>query len=693
MADFDEKKEKAPAQRKRKLSISHVIALALVGIFVVLTLSNFKAILAPLDLLTSILSPIIIGLVLAYILNFFLRFFEYKLFKKIKRRTVTRVLAMLLSYLLLLLIVVGIFRLIIPSVIDSCTDLLANRTTYVTDLFDSLARFIDNLGIDGLTSSSIGLYKMRDSLLATLGNTDELLNKMSGFLSQFEGSDNLFSSLVTVMGSAITVLKNVVVGIFISVYVLMSKERLNAGCRRVFRALFSEKAEKKLLHYCSTAHHKFGGYMIGKLTDSMLVMFICMILFAIFRIPYAVLIAVVIGVTDIIPFFGPFLGAIPSAFIILIADPPKAIVFVLLILLVQQIDGNIVAPAILGDKTGLSSLGVIVAVTLMGELLGVIGLVIGVPLFALIMTLLDDFVKSRLEKKGADTDLDTYFPADAFLRPSDMVREHETMTQKFVHWIQRVETERAGVDYTPSPFHAIGRAFRLGVLNVIRFFRRLFSVHPIPQDRESGIYYDIVKNGMRTDRRFWHTLGLTIVTLGIYPFYLQEIIAQTTNIACRRDRKRTWGAFPFIVLSILTLGIFPIIWHCTVIRRFQNYCRASGERCHVSIKYYLCWTLIGLPILVGPFIAIARFLDAFSQVCAIYNATHVFPLSEEDLREDAEHEVIEEPVREHIPLIDQIALPNESMIERNAELDALEAAEAEEAEVNAETVAARLTEE
>ncbi len=686
MADFEDRRDETPAPRKKKLGIRHVIAMALVGIFVVLTLSNFRAILSPLQLLGSVLSPIVTGLVLAYILNFFLRFFEYKLFKKIKRRTVTRALAMLFSYLLLLLIIVGIFYLVIPSVVESVSDLLANRTAYVTDLFDSIGGFIDGLGIDGLNSQTIRLYEFRDNLLVTLGNTGDWINQLSTFLAQFEGTENWISQLVSMMGSAITVLKNLVVGIFISIYVLLSKERLNAGCRRVFRALLSENAERRLLHYCSTAHHKFGGYMVGKLTDSMLVMFVCMLLFAIFDIPYAVLIAVVIGVTDIIPFFGPFLGAIPSAFIILIADPPKAIVFVLLILVVQQIDGNIIAPAILGDKTGLSSLGVIVAVTVMGDVLGIVGMVIGVPLFALIITLLDDFIKSRLKKKGADTDLNTYFPADAFLRPSDLVREHETMTQKFVHWIQRVETERAGVDYTPSPLHTVGRAFRLGVLNVIRFFRRLFSVHPIPQDRESGIYNDIVKNGMRTDRRFWHTFFLTIATLGVYPFYLQEIVAQTVNIACRRDRKRTWGAFPFIMLSLLTIGVYPIIWHCMVIARFRDYCRANGEECRITRKYYLCWTLIGLPTLVGPMIAIARFLDGFSQVCAIYNATHTFPLSEEDLREDEEVEILPEPRREHIPLIDQIALPNESVIEKNAELDAMEAAEAKVCEEQDEAV-------
>lgn len=658
MAEMEDRHKEQTTKKKKGLSMRHVSVIALVGIFVVLTLSNFEAILAPFDRLSGVLSPIIIGLVFAYILNFFLRFFEYKLFDKIKKRTVTRGVSMLFSYLLLFAIIAGMAWLIIPAVMDSIQDLQANGMSYITQLIDTINGFVKDLNIPGLDGEAdpLNLEKVLTVIMEFIGNS----------------SSTIISNIASIAGDAFTVLKNIVIGLFISIYVLLAKERLNAGCRRVIRALFSEHREKQILHYCSTAHHKFGGFMIGKLTDSTIVMLVCLLLFTIFDIPYAVLIAVIIGVTDVIPFFGPFLGAIPSAVIIFIASPPKALAFVLLILVVQQIDGNLIAPAILGDKTGLSSLGVIVAVTVMGGVFGMIGMIIGVPLFALIMTLLDDFIKSRLEAKGHDTELKSYFPADAFLRPSDLEREPETMVQKFVHWIQRVETERAGVDYTPSPLRSFSRGFRRGVLAVIRFFRRLFSVHPIPQDRASGIYNDIVKNGMRTDRRFWHAFFLTIVTLGIYPWYLQEIIAQTTNIACRRDGKRTWGAFPFIMLTAVTLGVYPIIWHCKVMKRFTNYCRANGEECRVTRKFFLCWSLIGLPILIGPLIAIARFLDAFSQVCAIYNGSHSFPLSEEDLREDAALDTPVEPRREHIPLIDQIALPNESLIEVNAELDAEE---------------------
>ena len=650
MPELKDQRGDNPAPKKPKLNTRHVIAFALVGILVVLTLSNLHAILNPIKSLNSILAPITVGLVLAYILNFFMRFFEYKLFNKIKKRTVNRALSMLFSYILLLLILAGIIWLIIPSVIESVQDLQANGLSYVTRVIDSINRIVSKIPFiqpqDG--TDFLNLEKLLKFTIDVLGASGSLI----------------VSNIAAIAGGTITVLKNIIVGIFISIYVLLSKERLNAGCRRIFRALFSEKKEKYLLYYLGKAHKKFGGYMIGKLLDSFMVMLVCMLLFTVFKIPYAILIAVIIGVTDIIPFFGPFLGAIPSALIIFIASPSKAILFVLLILVVQQIDGNLLAPVILGNKTGLSSLGVIVAVTVMGNVLGIAGLLIGVPLFALIMTLLDDWIKHLLKAKGHPTDIKEYYPADAFIRPQDENQRSETMTQRFVSWVRTVESEKSGVDYTPSRPHSFGRWIRFGFLRIGRFFHRLFSIKPIPEDHSGGIFTDIAKHGMRTDRLFWRSLLVSILTLMVYPFYMVEVIAQSTNIACHQDNKRTWRLFPFIILSIFTLGIFPLVWHCQVIDRLRDYCERNGEKCPVSKKFYLCWTLLGLPILVGPFIAIARFLKAFSHMCSIYNSTHTFPLSKEEM--EIEKHILEEPHprKKRKSLIEQIS---EAIIEENQE--------------------------
>ncbi len=653
MPELENQKKELPQKKRPKWSVWHMIALALTGIFIVLTLSNLNAILAPLDTLFDILAPITVGLVMAYVLNFFLRFFEYKLFSRVKKRTVNRALSMLCSYILLILIIAGFLFLIVPAVLDSMADLEANGLTYISDLIES---------INGLIAKLPFVEPDNQDMFLDLG---KLLNYALDLLST--SGDWIISNIASIAGSTITVLKNIVVGLFISIYVLLSKERLNAGCRRVFRALLSKKNEERLLGYFSRAHSKFGGYMIGKLVDSMMVMLVCMLLFTIFDIPYAILISVIIGVTDIIPFFGPFLGAIPSGLIIFIFDPWKAVVFALLILVVQQIDGNLIAPVILGDRTGLSSLGVIVAVTVMGGVFGITGMLIGVPLFALIMSMLDDLITSRLRAKGEETALRKYYPADAFIRPQDEEKDAATLTQRFVYWVCAVEDEVAGEDYIPSFHHTVGRGFRRGILSIGRFFQRLFSIKPIPQDHAGGIYEHIARNGIPLKYGFWRTFLLSILTLGIYPFYMISLISQSVNIACRKDGKRTWGGLSFLLLSIITLGVFAVVWHCKVINRMKRYLEKHDQSCVISKHFYLCWTLIGLPILVGPLIAIARFLHAFRDMAELFNSTHVFPLSANELAAD-----IPEPVEDTRPrksIIEQILDPDEDLSDEEDDED------------------------
>lgn len=600
-----ERDQNDPRQTARFRSPVRTIALTIVCILVVLILINLQALLAPFRILWSILAPITIGLVIAYLCNPFLRFYEYKIFIKIKRRRVNLALSMICAYATILAIIAGILLLVLPQVIGSVNDLLNNGMSYVTKLIDFINRIVSALPLPG---------KSEEPLVSL----EKLLTYLMNWFSNY--GTKLLGNLGTLAGSIITVLKNILVGIFVSIYVLLSKDRLNAGCRRVFRALLSPKHEQMLLHYLSTAHKKFGGYLIGKIFDSTMVGIVSGILFSIFHIPYAVMIAVIIGVTDIIPFFGPFIGAIPSALIIFIVSPSKALLFVILIIVVQQIDGNLIAPWILGDRTGLSSLSVLIAVTITGNLMGIVGMVIGVPLFALFMAILDDFISYRLRLKNEKTDLYSYYPADAFIRPEDDNRESNTMTQRFVHWVCAVEEENPSENDTKR--HRFSRGFRRLCLVIGRFVYRIFSIHPVPEDESGSIYKRIMKNGMKENRGFWRALGLSLCTLLLYPYYLIEVAAQSTNIACKNDGRRTWGVFPYLLCSVFTLGIFPFVWHCQVINRWQTYCAAHGETCKITKKFFLLWALLGLPTLIGPILALARFLKGMNQMSGIYNREH-----------------------------------------------------------------------
>ncbi len=621
MVEFKESSGENSRPEKPRRSPRNVLLWVLIGILVVLILANLDAILKPIKTLNTILTPIVIGLVLAYLCNPILRFFEIKVFYKLKR-TANRAFSMFLTYIAVLLILAGVVWLIIPQLIESINDFRVNGMFYINRLISSLNGMISSLPFEmpGGNENIISLEK--------------LLTWAMSLMEQY--GSGLVGSIGNLAGSALTFLKNILIGIFVSIYVLFSKDRLNAGCRRIFHALLSDQNEKLLLRYAAQANRKFGGFIVGKMVDSIMVGITCAIFFTIFKLPYPILIAVIIGITDFIPFFGPFLGAIPSGVIIFITDPSKIFLFVILILVVQQIDGNLLAPLILGDHTGLTSLGVLVAITVMGGLFGFIGMLIGVPIFALIMTILDDYIKHRLRQRGAPTDLYSYYAADAFIRPSDESEaQGGTITQKFLRWVAAVEPEMESEDYKPSPIRRVINLFRLGCLNMAKFFRRIFSTKQLPEDQRSSHAATVRKRGMLADRSYLRVVLLSIITLGIYALYLIEIMAENTNIACSRDGKRTWGVFPVLMLGIVTLGIFPIIWHCMQIRRYQNFCEKHGEKCRTSIKFYLLWTLLGAPILVGPFIAWAHFLAAYNQACRIFNQTHTFPVSKHVLAEEA----------------------------------------------------------
>lgn len=614
----ENKANTTPEPRPEKPKRRNWLVISLIALVIVLIMANFDALLQPIKALNEILAPIFIGLVLAYICNPILRFFEKKVFFRLKNRRTNRGFSMLLTYMVLLLIIAGVLLLIVPQLVDSINDLRTNGLSYVNRLIDSINHF--------LTTLPVGLPEGAEDLV----NLEKILTYVMNWLGEFGAK--LVGNIGTIAGSTLTFLKNLLVGIFVSIYVLLSKERLNAGCRRVLRALFDDTKETMLLHYAGQANRKFGGFLTGKLLDSFMVCLTCALLFTVFKIPYPILIATIIGVTDFIPFFGPFIGAVPSAIIILIASPSKAILFVVLILVVQQIDGNLIAPMILGDHTGLTSLGVLIAITLMGGLFGFIGLLLGVPLFALIMTILDDYVKVRLRRKETPTDLFSYYPADAFMRPEDEIdAEHITLTQKFGRWVSAVENENKPA---PTPLHALSRAARRGMLRLGRFFQRTFSLHQLPEDH-TGHVFDITKHGMIEDRSFLITLLLSIITLGIYPIYLAEIIAENINIACVKDGKRTWGWLPLLLLGICTVGIFPIVWHCKLIARMNRYAKEHRHKPLITKKFYLLWTLAGALCVVGPFIAFYRFLAAFNQTCHIFNKSHTFPISMEELEQEA----------------------------------------------------------
>ena len=201
---------------------------------------------------------------------------------------------------------------------------------------------------------------------------------------------------------------NIILGIIISVYLLMDKEKFFALGKKVVTSLLNEKHTTIVLDLANRTNLTFGRFIGGKIVDSAIIGVLTFIILAIFKMPYVLLISVIIGVTNIIPFFGPFIGAIPSAIIILFVSPIQALWFLVIILVIQQVDGNIIGPKILGDSIGISAFWILFSILVAGKLFGLVGMIIGVPMFALIYSVIKDIIEARLRYKGLPTETEKY---------------------------------------------------------------------------------------------------------------------------------------------------------------------------------------------------------------------------------------------------------------------------------------------
>ena len=211
---------------------------------------------------------------------------------------------------------------------------------------------------------------------------------------------NQMMSFVTVgVFSVVETLFDIAVGVIVSVYVLNSKEKFTGQCKKITYALLSRERANLMLQITRKSHKIFGGFVIGKIIDSIIIGILCFIGLSILDMPYTLLVSVIVGVTNVVPFFGPYIGAIPSAILILLSEPIKGIYFVIFILVLQQFDGNILGPKILGDSTGLSAFWVVFSILLGGGLFGFVGMIMGVPTFAVFYYLVSMFIEQKLERK------------------------------------------------------------------------------------------------------------------------------------------------------------------------------------------------------------------------------------------------------------------------------------------------------
>ena len=231
----------------------------------------------------------------------------------------------------------------------------------------------------------------------------------TGLLANIE---RFLAGIYTGIMNIINLLKNLLIGIIVMVYLLNIKDTLCAQGKKVIYGLFPIHGANQIIEKFRFVHSVFGGFIIGKLVDSLLIGILTFVWLSILKMPYTLLISVIIGVTNVIPFFGPFIGAIPSAILLLLVSPKQCVWFLISILVIQQFDGNILGPKILGNSTGLSSFWVLFSILFFGGLMGPIGMIVGVPLFAVIYRLISEFISKRLAGKQLSTDTRDYGELD-----------------------------------------------------------------------------------------------------------------------------------------------------------------------------------------------------------------------------------------------------------------------------------------
>lgn len=427
----------APEQQKLPKKLLIAVAVYGVALLALVLIANLTKIDRWLDGVMMLLRPILWGLVLAYLLNPVFRFYERKLFGRVRNLALRRTFGLILSYLTLLLIIVLFVSLIIPQLFSSIAGFLTNFEGYMSVAIGQLNKLSANF--NGMMAG-MGFPQVQIPMLDPHGvnfsviflNVDKILEWVQGLF----GGNDAFSmeALIGTIGGIFGVVADALFAFFISLYFLSSKEQRYAQVMKFRRALFDDKTNAAITRLCTVADKSFGGFIEGKLLDALIVALLTYVVTAIFGIPYALLIAVFIGIANIIPLVGFVIGLFPTALIVLLTDPAKIIPFLIIMILIQQLDANLISPKILGSNVGVSSLCILIAITTVGALWGFAGMLLAVPIFATVIELTSGHMAARLRAKGLPSTTENYYPSDSMVDPATDIRSN---TDKIIKAIER----------------------------------------------------------------------------------------------------------------------------------------------------------------------------------------------------------------------------------------------------------------
>lgn len=357
------------------------------AILLVFLLFRFDSILDQILRVCNILMPIIMGIVIAYLLNPVVEFYERHLDrslgkfieKKTKKKVSMRGLSIFISVIIVLAVIALLIMMVVPQIYTNISNLVYSLPEQIQHLVAKLMELAKNN------------EKVRNAIN---GFYDNFMNYITNWIkSDMLGQVSVvIDGIMGIFGTAV----NCLVAFIVAIYVLLSKETFRRQIKKGINAFFNERQTNVIVSVVKESDKIFGGFISGKIIDSFIIGVICFVCCLILRMPYVALVSVIVGVTNLIPFFGPYIGAIPSAVLILLDSPSKGIVFIIFIAILQQVDGNIIGPKILGQSTGLSPFWVVFAIFLGNGLFGIVGLFIGVPLWAVVYYLIKRYVNYRI---------------------------------------------------------------------------------------------------------------------------------------------------------------------------------------------------------------------------------------------------------------------------------------------------------
>ena len=395
------------------ISVYAIITIAISAVIVKMIFS-WDIVQAGFNALIKAIWPFLVGFLLAYFLNPLVqRLDKYFLARvlKVKSAKIRLLVSLLLSYLLFFGFIVIILVFLIPQVGQSISDLMTRAQDWPDQIDHWLAGLQERF-------PSLNMEQIREQVTDTL---PKMIKEFQNDVFTKEFLMKVFSSVI----SAVSFIFNLFIAIIVSIYMIVDRYRLGRASSRLIRAIFREKHANSIISTLNTCNHVFSRFLVGKTIDSIIIGILCFIAMTILHLPYALVISLIVGITNMIPYFGPFIGAIPGGLIILMTDPVQLIIYLILILVLQQFDGLYLGPKILGDSTGLRPLWIIFAITIGGSIAGWIGMFLGVPVVAVLSYLLDDWVRHRLKAKNISYDEAAMLPKVGGMEGSDALQTHD----------------------------------------------------------------------------------------------------------------------------------------------------------------------------------------------------------------------------------------------------------------------------